>query len=103
MAKTTNANDKPTLNIKGMTIGQVRALSDNVTGFSLLGNGLGLYNLKIIEGRNGKFIAAPSEKGQDGKWYPQYAVYFSDDDQAKIIKAVEAKLPSKEMNPEDIF
>ena len=84
--------EQPTINIKGMKVEKVRKLSDKVIGFSLLGNGLGLYNLRVVNGAKGKFIGSPQSKGKDGKWYDQYAVYFSEDDAKKVIAAVEAKV-----------
>ena len=87
--------EQPTLSIKGMKIDKVRLLSDKVIGFSLLGNGLGLYNLKVIAGAKGDFVAAPQEKGKDGKYYNVYAVYFSEEDEQKIIAAVRSKLPAE--------
>lgn len=88
--------EQPTLTIKGMKVDKVRRLSDKVVGFSLLGNGLGLYNLKVIAGSKGQFVAAPQEKGKDGKYYNVYAVYFSEDDEQKIIAAVMKKLPAED-------
>lgn len=88
--------ERPTINIKGMKVEKVRKLSDKVIGFSLLGNGLGLYNLKVIAGKRGDFIAAPQEKGKDGKYYNAYAVYFAEDDEKKVIAAVKGKLPKEE-------
>ena len=85
-------NEKPNFNIKGMKVSNVRRLSDTVICFSLLGNGLGLYNLRIVNGSKGKFIGSPQTKGKDGSWYDQYAVYFAEDDAKKIIAAVEGKL-----------
>ena len=93
--------EKVFFSIKGMTLANVRQLSEKVIAFSMLGNGLGLYNLRIVKGEKGDFVAAPQEKGKDGKYYNVYAVYFSDEDQKKIIAAVKAKLP-KEEAPADI-
>ncbi len=87
--------------IKGMKIANVRRLSEKVIAFSLLGNGLGLYNMRIVNSDKGEFVASPQEKGKDGKYYAVYAVYLTDDDQKKIIKAVKEKLPD-ESTDEDI-
>lgn len=94
-----NEEKKPDFNISGMRVSNVRKLSETVTAFSLLGNGLGLYNLKVVDGSKGKFIATPQTKGKDGSWYDQYAVYFAEEDQAKIIKKVESMI---EEAPADI-
>ena len=92
----TAKKEQPTLTITGMRVDKVRRISEKVIGFSLNGNGLGLYNLKVIEGKEGEFIAAPQEKGKDGKYYNVYAVYFSKDDEAKIIAKVKEKVPAAE-------
>lgn len=89
MAKKTEEK-KPDFDISGMRVANVRKLSDTVIAFSLLGKGLGLYNLKVVDGSKGKFIATPQTKGKDGQWYDQYAVYFAEDDAKKIIKKVES-------------
>lgn len=91
----TAKKEQSTLVITGMKVDKVRKLSDKVIGFSLLGNGLGLYNLKVIAGKEGDFIAAPQEKGKDGKYYNVYAVYFSESDEKKIIAAVKKKVPAE--------
>lgn len=93
-------NEKPTLNIKGMKLANIRKLSDKVVAFSLLGNGLGLYNLKVVSGAKGKFISVPQTKASNGEWYNQYAVYFSDEDEKRIIKGVELKLKEEEEEEE---
>lgn len=37
--------------------------------FDCEANGIKLYGLSIIEGKNGDFISFPSKKGKDGKYY----------------------------------
>lgn len=87
--------------INGMKVSNVRKIpGTSVISFSLLGHGLGLYNLKIVKGSNGEFIAAPSSKGKDGNYYAQYAVYLSEEDQKKVIGVVKSKLPDDEDEPD---
>ena len=102
MATKTEANEKTYFSIKGMKLANVRKLSDKVIAFSMLGNGLGLYNLRVVKTEKGEFVASPQEKGKDGKYYSVYAVYLSEDDQQKIIKAVKGKLPKEDEAPADI-
>lgn len=99
--KAADEEKKVYFDISGMTVANVRQLSDKVVAFSLLGKGLGLYNLRIVAGKNGNFVASPQSKGKDGEYYSVYAVYLTEDDQKKIIKAVLAKLPKEE--PADIL
>lgn len=89
---------KEYFNIKGMKVSNVRRIPNtDVITFSLNGNGLGLYNLRIVTGGpTGKFISAPSQKGKDGKYYNLFAVYFSPEDEERVLKAVIDKLPTEE-------
>ena len=97
MAAKNEQQEKVFFSIKGMKAGNIRRLGKSgIIAFSLMGNGVGFYNLRIVKGKNGEFIAAPQSKGSDDKWYPQYAVYLSNEDQKKIIAAVKAKLPDPE-------
>lgn len=97
MAAKNEKQEKAYFSIKGMKAANIRRLGKSgIIAFSLMGNGVGLYNLRIVKGKNGEFIAAPQSKGSDGNWYAQYALYLSDDDQKKIIAAVKAKLPDPE-------
>ena len=94
--------EKVFFDISGMKLANVRKLSDKVIAFSMLGKGLGLYNLRVVKTDKAEFVASPQEKGKDGKYYSVYAVYFSDEDQARIIKAVKGKLPKEDEQPADI-
>mgnify|MGYP003295607250 CR=1 FL=1 len=84
--------EKTYFNIDGMTVTNCRVLSDNVLAFTLTGKGIGLYNLRVVDSKNGKFVGAPQSKGKDGNWYNQYALYLTDEDQKKIIEEVEKQL-----------
>ena len=99
-----NKNSKNTTNapreffdLSGMKIANVRKIpGTEVVTFSLLGKGLGLYNLRIVKGARGEFIAEPSVKGKDGAFYKQYALYLSDDAAERVIGVVRDKLPAEE-------
>lgn len=95
-SKSTNA-PKEFFDLSGMKISNVRKIpGTEVVTFSLLGKGLGLYNLRIVKGARGEFIAEPSVKGKDGAFYKQYALYLSDDDAERVIGVVRDKLPAEE-------
>lgn len=97
---TEKSTEKEYFSITGMKVTNVRRIGDTgIISFSLQGKGLGLYNLKIVKGAHGEFIAAPSTKGKDGAWYPQYAVYLTDDDAKRVIGVVKDKLPSEAPAP----
>lgn len=89
--------------IKGMKVNNARRIpGTDVITFSLIGNGLGLYNLRIVTGgARGKFIAPPSTKGKDGKYYNVYALYLSPEDEERVLKAVIDKLPADDQPADD--
>ena len=89
-------NTKEFFDVKGMKVSNVREIGESgVISFSLLGRGLGLYNLRIVKSARGSFISAPQSKGKDGKYYSQYALYLSEADEERVMKAVIKKLSKK--------
>ena len=44
---------------------------DSLKGYAtiFIDNCLAIHNIKIIDGKKGLFIAFPSQKGSNGKWY----------------------------------
>ena len=103
MAAKNEKQEKEYFDVKGMKAQNIRRMGKKgIIAFSLCGKGLGLYNLRIVESKEGrKFIAAPQEKGKDGNYYGVYAVYISEDDQKRIIAAVEKAAPAPEPEEED--
>lgn len=91
----TNNTERTYLNIKGMKVQNVRRLG-KVVAFTLTGNGLGLYNMRLVNSKNGYFVAPPQVKGNDNNWYNQYAVYLEAEDEEKIIKRVLELVPAEE-------
>lgn len=79
---------KAYLSIKGATVQACHLISDRVCVFTLNVPGATFLNLKVVEGKNGMFIAMPQSKGRDGKYYDLYRVFFSDEDAQRIIDAV---------------
>ena len=55
-------------------------------------NGIKIYGLSVVEGKNGDFISWPQKKGSDDKYYSIVWARLSDEDQKKIIEAVEKAL-----------
>lgn len=75
------------------TVKNVRVVSETCAAFTLSCAGLALYNLKVVSTEDGKeFIAPASIKGKDGKYYDQYAIYLSEEDQKKLIEKVKEML-----------
>ena len=79
---------KQYLNITGATIQAAHMITDKIAVFTLNIPGASFPNLKIIDGKNGEFIAMPQQKGRNDQYYDQYRIYLSDNDVARIISAV---------------
>ena len=95
--------EKTYFNLKGMSVSNVRRLAENVLAFTLSGNGLGLYGLKVVTGKKGEFIAPPQIKGKDGEYYNQYSIYFTEEDEKKVIEKVEKSAPAPKENSNSDF
>lgn len=81
---------KSYLSIEGATVQACHLISDRICVFTLNVPGATFMNLKVIDGKNGEFIAMPQSKGRDGQYYDLYRVYLSEKDAQRVISAVEA-------------
>ena len=98
--KSANTQERVNMNLMavGATVTNARVIGDTCITFTLKCQGLSLYNMKLCEGRDGYFIAPPSTKGNGGKYYNQYAVYLSREDEQRMIKDV---LKAAGVHPDD--
>lgn len=83
-------NVKSYLSIEGATVQACRLISDRVCVFTLNVPGATFINLKVVDGKNGEFIAMPQRRGRDGQYYDLYHVYLSEGDEQRVISAVAA-------------
>lgn len=93
--KQNNNNGRVYFELSGYkaTVKNVRVLSETCAVFTLSCAGFALYNLRVVSTADGKeFIAPPSTKGKDGRYYDQYAIYLSEEDQKKLIGKVKEML-----------
>jgi DNA-binding cell septation regulator SpoVG len=81
---------KSYLSIEGATVQACHLISDRICVFTLNVTGATFLNLKVVDGKNGEFIAMPQSKGRDGQYYDLYRVYLSEKDAQRVISAVEA-------------
>lgn len=86
---------KQYLSIKGATIQAAHLIADNIAVFTLNVPGATFMNLKVVQGKNGMFIAMPQTKGRNDLWYDQYRIYLSDEDQQRVIDTVGAHCMDK--------
>lgn len=80
--------NKSYLSIEGATVQACHLISDRVCVFTLNVPGGTFLNLKVVDGKNGEFIAMPQSKGRDGQYYDLYRLYLSEKDAQRIIAAV---------------
>lgn len=88
MKKPTNDNQE-SLQITSYQIDRAKVSKDGLVRFNLTLNGVSINGCRVAEGKNGDFIAFPSYKGTDGKYYQHVWVRLSSEDQDKILKEVE--------------
>lgn len=69
--------------------------SKNTVFADLVINGVSIYGVTVVEGKNGDFLSFPQRKADNGKYYHIAYAPLSNDDQADIIKEIERVLNSK--------
>lgn len=66
----------------------VRQVADNCLTFTLRLNGIDLYGMRLVEGKESTFITASANKGKNGKYYDNFRVYFAEDAAQAVENAV---------------
>ena len=100
MKKPENANAKNSNNIEELKIDNYcvkRAITVGKYANVLADveiNGITIYGMRVVEGKNGDFLSFPQTKGKDGKYYSICWAKLSEKDQADILKAMEDKINS---------
>lgn len=85
---------KPETEVRNFTVDNVKFWdgSGNVTFTLRLGDWLTIYGCRIVEGSKGDFVAFPSRKGKDDKYYNHVWMRLSEQEQSNIVKMVEDEL-----------
>lgn len=97
MKKPTNQKSqetKETINVRDVEVSRVRQTQNGTVFFTLKLNGVTIYDCRVVEGKNGDFVAFPSDKGSDGKYYSKVYAPLSEEDAKAIISEVEKQLNS---------
>lgn len=55
-------------------------------------NGMTVYGVRVVSGKNGDFLSFPQRKGQDGKYYAIVYAPLCKEDQDAILKKIEQVL-----------
>lgn len=94
--KTSNRNqepknqDKPKFDMVATEaiVQNARVVTNDLITFTLKCHGFSLYNMKLVNGKNGYFITPPSVKSNNGAYYNQYAIYLTEKDEQNLIDSV---------------
>lgn len=89
--KKKETQSKEVVEVREFEVKNVNQYKDTVF-FNLVINGVTIYGCRCVEGKNGDFIAFPSKRGSDGKYYNHVYVALSDEDAKKILAEVEKQL-----------
>lgn len=94
--ETKKSNERKTIDVNEYEVSKVRIHDESGTVFfNLFLNGVTIYGCTVGTTKDGHdFIAFPSRKGKDGKYYSIAYASISDEDQDKILKDVETQLNS---------
>ena len=98
MKKPENANAKNNKNIEELKIENYCVKRASTVGKNAIVvadveiNGITIYGMRVVEGKNGDFLSFPQTKSKDGKYYNICWAKLSEKDQADILKAIEDKL-----------
>lgn len=89
--KKKETTSKETIEVREFEVRNVNQYKDTVF-FNLVINGVVIYGCRVVEGNKGDFIAFPSKKGNDGKYYSHAYAALSEEDAEKILTEVEKQL-----------
>ena len=87
--------EKEYLKVESVDVGNVRLYEGqeaNTVFFTLILNGVTIYNCKVVEGKNGDFIAFPQLKANNGKYYNIAYAALSPEDEEKIRAMIQKRL-----------
>ena len=92
MKKANKETKRETVDVRSVEVSRVRETKNGTVFFTLTLNGVTIYDCRAMEGKNGDFVAFPSEKGSDGKYYSKVYAALSEEDNDAIIAEVEKQL-----------
>lgn len=75
---------------------RAKAFEGGSVSFDLTIDGwLTIYNMRVVEGKNGDFISFPQRKGKDDKYYSYVWFKMDDADEKAILEKVQEVLDGK--------
>lgn len=75
---------------------RAKAFENGSVSFDLTIDGfLTIYNMRVVEGKNGDFVSFPQRKATDGNYYSYVWFKMDDADQKAILEKVQEVLDGK--------
>lgn len=84
--------ERNTIKLTDFAVKRVKMWDNGGISADLNLNGIDIYGVRVVEGKNGDFLSFPQRKGSDGKYYHIAYASVSSDDQNAILKEIERKL-----------
>lgn len=77
-------------------IKRAKAFEGGSVSFDLVIDGwITIYNMRVVEGKNGDFISFPKRRATDGNYYSYVWFKMDDNDQKAILEKVQEVLDGK--------
>lgn len=86
---TTGKKERQTVKVESFSVNRAKVFENGGVVIDVTINGISIYGVNIVEGKNGDFLSFPQRKGKDGKYYGIVYCPLSEKDQADIIKEAE--------------
>lgn len=80
------------IRIDELVITRAKEGTKGVVFFDMILNGVHVYGMKVVSGKNGDFISWPSQKAENDKYYNYAWAPLSEDQQKGILMKVQDKL-----------
>ena len=97
-ARANNTQEKTYTKVESFSVRNSREWENGNVTSTVTINGVTIYNVHIKQTKDGnhEFLAFPSRKSNDGKYYPYVYIALSDEDTTKIIEAIDNDLAKSE-------
>lgn len=90
--ETGNKREFQTIKLNDFAVKRVKMWDNGGVSADLVLNGVEIYGVRVVEGKNGDFLSYPQRKGSDGKYYHIARAPLCDVDQEAVIAEIERKL-----------
>lgn len=85
------------LELNSFELGRVTPVKGGIVFFDAVINGLSVHGMKVVpkKDQSGDFIAWPSTKGADGKYYSVVFAWLRPETEKSMLKAIQEKLDAE--------